>query len=170
MRRQDLKVEAAERRLRQHQERGLHVDARLFQEIRKPGQLSLVTLETDDEFLSLVWQAIDDTRPLAPHGQPRALRDCASRLSTFKWSFEVLVRAGYPWFRKCVPIDAAFAFEQFGWVAITPLVRDEQRGTPHGSYYIYDGVHKSIVLAKRLLCGEAQYAPTEALLLEPRRY
>ena len=168
--RESVTVDAAEGRLREHQRRGLHVDSRLLSEVRAPGQLFLVRLETEAEFMSLVWQTIDPTRPLAPHGRPRSLRDCASRLSSFRWTFEALVQTGYPWFEKCVPIDAAFTFEQFGLVAITPLLPGELKETPYGSYYIYDGVHKSIVLAKRLLRGEVQYTPVEALLLEPRRH
>ncbi|RPI26791.1 MAG: hypothetical protein EHM61_10635 [Acidobacteria bacterium] len=169
MKREKITVEVAERRLPQHQERGFHVDTRLLQEITKPGQLFLVELETEKEFLDLVWQANDRTRPLAPCGQPRTLLDCARRLAAFDWSFEVLVYAGYPWFQQCLAIDGDYRSDWFGWVAITPLIPAERSETPRGSYYIYDGVHKSIVLAKRLLRKQTGYQPLEVLLLEPRR-
>jgi hypothetical protein len=58
---------------------------------------------------------------------------------------------------------------KLGWIALAVLLEAETRETPAGTYYIYDGVHKSIVLAKRLLRQEVQYKPLEALLLTPRR-
>lgn len=120
-------------------------------------------------FLALIWQSINEARPLVPVGQPRTLRDCAARLAPFGWRFERLVDEGYSWFAKCLDIDAAFDRSKFGWIALTPSNTSEQKETPQGTYYIYDGVHKSIVLAKKLLRREVEYAPLEALLLTPRR-
>ncbi len=170
MKREEISREAATASLREHKEHGLHVDSRLLREIDQPGQVALLILETENEFLDLVWQAVPATRPLTPQGHPRSLRDCASRLASVGWSFEALVEAGYPWFQTCNIIDRAFDIDKVGCVAVTPLVATEAQDTPHGTYYVYDGVHKSIVLAKRLLRREVQYAPMKALLLEPRRH
>ena len=148
---------------------GLHVDDRLFREIDKPGTLSWLAFEREDEFLRLVWQAIDDTRPLTPHGESRTLKDCAARLAAFDWNFAALGRRGFPWFERCVEIDLAFDFAKFCWVAVTPLAEGERKETPNGNFYVYDGVHKSIVLAKKIIRRELQYRPLEVLLLEPRR-
>src|SRR6266849_2775770 len=126
-------------------------------------------LATKEEFLKLVWQSIDDTRPLTPVGEPRTLSDCASRLSIFGWEFQTLVQAGFEWFRPCVDIDKAFDYGKLGLVALTPLNELEKRETIRGNYYIYDGVNKSIVLAKRLLRRETGYEPVQVLLLTPRR-
>ena len=167
--RTDVNAEGITLRLRSHQENGLHVDSRLLCEINQPGKLSLISLEEADEFFSLVWQAVSDTRALAPAGQPRSLLDCGSRLASFSWSFRSLVSDGHQWFQKCIDIDEGFDPAKVGLIAITPLLADEQRVTPHGSYYVYDGVHKSIVLAKKLLCREMEYRPVDGLLLEPRR-
>jgi hypothetical protein len=65
--------------------------------------------------------------------------------------------------------DTAFDYGKVGLVALTPLNEQERRETAAGNYYIYDGVHKSIVLAKRLLRGETGYEPVQVLLLTPRR-
>jgi len=170
VKRESISREDVETRLNNHKRNGFRVDSRLLLQINQQGQISLLTLETEDEFLRLVWQAIDETRPLTPKSQPRSLKDCASRLAFFGWSFEALVHGGFPWFQECTDIDVAFDFGKVGWVAVTPLVKDELRETPHGSYYIYDGVHKSIVLAKRILRRELHYYPMEVLLLEPRRH
>ena len=66
-------------------------------------------------------------------------------------------------------IDRAFDYDKVGFVALTTLNEPEPRESPVGSYYLYDGVHKSIVLAKRLLRGETRYEPVQVLLLTPRR-
>jgi hypothetical protein len=152
-----------------HQASGFHVDERLWREIDQPGEMFLGTLATREEFLRLVWQSIAATRPLTPVGEARTLFDCANRLSTFGWEFQRLVQAGFKWFRRCVDIDAAFDYGKVGLVALTPLNEAERRETPAGNYYIYDGVHKSIVMAKGLLRGETEYEPVQVLLLTPRR-
>jgi hypothetical protein len=155
--------------LDEHQALGLHVDHRLRHEIDEPGDMFLGTIDREDEFLRLVWQSNEDTRLLTPLGKPRTLFDCASRLLTFGWQFQRLVQAGWNWFRPCVDIDTAFDYGKVGLVGLTPLVESEKRETVAGNYYIYDGVHKSIVLAKRLLRRETGYSPVQVLLLTPRR-
>jgi hypothetical protein len=152
--------------LERHEALGLHVDDRLWREVRQPGEMFLGVLAPKEEFLKLVWQSINETHLLAPPGQPRTLRDCALRLSRFEWEFEAVVQK---WFQPCADIDAAFDYGKVGLLALTPLTEPEKRETPEGNYYIYDGVHKSIVLAKRLLRGEAEYKPVRVLLLTPRR-
>lgn len=158
-------LEILERRRRY----GFHVDSRLIREVQQPGQMFLLPLETEAEFMKLVWQSVNDTRPLTPPGQPRTLRDCAKRLESYGWSFRQLCEAGYSWFDKCVAIDQGFDYQKFGWLAVVPLNSHEQRESPSGTYYIFDGVHKAIVLAKKLARRELSYKPVEALLLTPRR-
>lgn len=155
--------------LNRHRDSGLHVDSRLLREVQGPGEMYLLSLPEATDFFHLVWQSIEDARPVIPAHQPRTLRDCASRLAAFDWRFDNLVRAGYSWFSKCVEIDSTFNYSSLGWVALTPCKPSEQEETPEGTYYIYDGVHKSIVLAKKILRNEVTYKPLEALLLTPRR-
>ena len=155
--------------LEKHEAAGFHVDDRLWHEIYQPGEMFLDFLATREEFLRLVWQSIAATRPLTPVGEPRTLFDCAIRLSAFGWEFQSLIQDGFEWFRPCVDIDTAFDHGKMELVALTPLNEQERRETPAGNYYIYDGVHKSIVLAKRLLREETEYEPVQVLLLTPRR-
>src|SRR6266849_1374164 len=98
------KVDAATVRsiLERHQASSFHVDGRLRGEVDEPGQMFLDILATREDFLRLVWQSSDATRPLTPVGEPRTLLDCAGRLSTFGWEFQALVEAGFEWFRRCV--------------------------------------------------------------------
>jgi hypothetical protein len=50
--------------------RGHHIDNRLSQAVRAQGKLSVFTLTDEQSYLSLIWQEIDPTRLLTPHGQP----------------------------------------------------------------------------------------------------
>lgn len=150
-------------------ERGLHVDQRLLREIDEPGELYLLRLPTQDDFLRLIWQSVQSTLSLAPPGQPRTLRACASRLDRFSWDFSSLTEQAPAWFRECVAIDRNFSYEAFGLLAIVEANAHELRETPDGTFYIFDGVHRSIVLAKRLLRGQTPYVPLDTLWLVPRR-
>lgn len=170
LKRCDITPADARDALHEHEKRELHVDARVWHEVDCPGTVAVLTLETPDEFLSLIWQSGTATRPLAPEGEPRSLLDCAGRLAAVGWSFKALVERGYGWFEKCVAIDRAFDRSKFGWIVVTPPVFSEINETPHGTIYVFDGVHKSIVLAKKLLRDELRWAPIEVLLLEPRRH
>lgn len=125
----------------------------------------VMLLTTADDFLSLVWQSIPEARPLVPVNQPRTLRDCAARLSPYGWQFDRLVQEGHNWFQACADIDEGFDYRKLGCIAIQVCLPQEKRETPAGTYYIYDGVHRSIVLAKRLLRREVGYKPLEALLI-----
>ena len=155
-------------KLRQHQAKGLHVDSRLWAEIEKPGEMYVGFLRSQD-LLRLVWQSIDDARPLVPVGAPRMLSDCAQRLSKYGWQFQTLVDSSFKWFEKCVHIDVDFDYAKFGLIALTPLENSEMCETPQGTFYIYDGAHKTIVLAKKLLRNEIKVEGAEVLLLSPRR-
>ncbi len=155
--------------LARHQDRGFHVDSRLLAEVPKPGNLFRFRLGQEEDFFRLVWQSTSKTRPLTPEGWPRTLRDCVLRLRTYSWSFRQLVTGHYEWFQECVAIDENFTYDNFGLVALTPLNSHERHETPQGTYYLFDGVHKGIVLAKKVFRGEVDYQPVEALLLTPRR-
>ena len=155
---------------------GIHIDRRVFTAVDASTALFLVTLANEDSFLSLVWQQSDGVRLLAPHGRPRTLRDVAQRMREASSTFEMLASdLGRPkdehdpdWFRVCAKINAAFDFDRFGWVTVVPANDSERRQTPDGSLYIYDGVHKTLVLSKRLVSGETLFRPVEALLVLPR--
>ncbi len=156
---------------------GFHVDSRLLDEIYNDGQLYVFTLEDEESFLSLIWQESDPARLLTPHGEPRTLRDVGSRLLSHQYTFQSLSKEmGLPhtqhqprWFTKCLPIDANFDFGMFGWVALVSPTDGERRQSPKGSFYLFDGVHKTLVLTKRLLKRETCFQPVQALFLVPRR-
>jgi hypothetical protein len=156
---------------------GLTVDERVLEEIeRRRGGLHVLRWESASDLLSLIWQETDPARLLTPGGRPRTLRDVATRLLQRRHSFDSLSRdIGLPrgehhpeWFERCVTIDGAFEFCKFGWVVVEPPNEDERRQSPHGSLYLFDGNHRALVLAKRLLTGETSYQPVDGLLLPAR--
>jgi hypothetical protein len=116
-------------------------------------------------------------RELAPHGEPRTLRDVARRLRQRGYTFVALSgdlglsreEHDPAFFETCALIDRCFHYRRFGWVAVVAANDEERARSPLGSFYIFDGAHKSLVLAKRLVAGETTYRPVEALLLLPRR-
>jgi hypothetical protein len=155
---------------------GHHVDSRLLSEIRS-GQIFSITFEDQDSFLSLIWQEIDDSRLLTPEHEPRTLKDVAMRLIHAKHTIDRLgSEIGLPprqhnpaWFQKCIPIANSFSYEAFGSIALVPANDSERAQSPSGTFYIYDGLHKTLVLSALLLRGLVSFQPLEAILLTPRR-
>jgi hypothetical protein len=155
---------------------GHHIDQRVYTAVAASAGLFLLTLADEASFLSLVWQQSDGVRLLVPRGRSRTLRDVAQRMIAESFTFERLASdLGRPkeehdpeWFRVCTPINASFDLGRFGWVTVVPASDSERKESPGGSLYIFDGVHKTLVLSKRLVSGETQFRPVEALLILPR--
>ena len=155
--------------LESQQSHGCRISDRLHKEVDSPGERILVKAPTANEFLTLLWQSDSNTRLLAPDRNPRTVRDCAKRLANFGWRFQNLVSESNNWFQRCADIDENFDYAKLGWIVLTPLIPNERRETPDATFYIFEGVHRSIVLAKRLLREEEKYKPLDFLLLCPRR-
>lgn len=155
---------------------GNHVNEHLFRAVDSSKALFLISLEDSATFLSLIWQEISKSRLLTPNNESRILYDVTKRMLENSWTFEKLsANLGLPkhqhnpeWFKTCFEIDKEFDFERFGWVTIVPATKYEQTQSPEGSFYIYDGAHKSLVLSKRLLRNETEFQPIEALYILPR--
>jgi hypothetical protein len=153
-----------------------HINKRLFKAVDKSKALFRITLKDSATFLSLILQEIDSSRLLTPKKESRILCDVINRMCENSWTFEKLSsNLGLPkqqhdpkWFRKCFEIDENFDFERFGWITIVSAKDSEQTQSPKGSFYIYDGTHKSLVLSKRLLQKETEFQPIEALYILPR--
>jgi hypothetical protein len=156
---------------------GHHVDPRLIQAVNAPGNLFLITMEDEKSFLSLIWQEINPTRLLTPWGQPRTLGDVAGRMIEHSWTFSSLSRPmglmpmfhDPAAFESFEALNAGFDISKFDFIAVTPANDSERRQSPNGTYYIYDGVHRALVFAYRVLSGQMEYHPVEALLMTPRR-
>ena len=164
-------------RLGDREARNHHVDDRLIEAVKPPGCLFLFSLDDEESFLSLIWQEIDPTRLLTPPGLPRTLCDVANRMIEQAWTFASLSRPrGLPptqhvpaAFESFDKINSAFDFAEFDFIAVMAANDSERRQSPNGTFYTYDGVHRALVLAHRLLTKQSRYQPVEALLIIPRR-
>jgi hypothetical protein len=156
---------------------GHHIDNRLIQAVKAQGNLFLFTLEDEKSFLSLIWQEIDPTRLLTPHGQPRTLGAITDRLIKQSWTFASLSNPmGLPptqhnpvAFEKFEKMNSAFDIAAFDFIAVVAANDSEWHQSPDGTFYIYDGVHRTLVFAHRVLNKQTSYQPIEALLITPRR-
>jgi hypothetical protein len=93
-----------------------------------------------------------------------------------KWSFESLA-ADFGWskdqhnpafFSGCRDIDTAFDARQFGWLTLVPAIDEERKYSPGGTFYIHDGNHRALVLAKKCLLDGWQLPRVDCLLVIPR--
>lgn len=163
--------------LRRHRANGNHVDDPLFLETERAESLFVLHIEDHLAFYSLIWHQIDPSRLLTPRGKSRTIEDVANRLQQYDYQFS---RLAHPmnlpanehdptWFQTCAKIDAEFDWANFGWISMVLPNDIERKQSPKGTFYIRDGAHKSLVLAKRLISREIEFRPLEALFLVPRR-
>jgi hypothetical protein len=163
-------------RIQDRLNRGHHVDERLIREVQAPGSLYTVSFEDQATFLSIIWQECDRTRILTPGGS-RTLMDVAGRMVDNSWTFSSLCNhMGFEpaWhdpaaFQKFEAISSSFDLDAFDFIAVTPATDSERQQSPRGTLYIFDGVHRSLVLAHRLMTNQSKYRAIEGLLLTPRR-
>ena len=139
------------------------MDARLWGIINATESFRLITINKLDDYLNLIWQANSHTSVLTPGGEPRTLRDCVQRISSAGGSFQALVDDDHSWFKSCIRIEQNFVASSFGWLTIQDATEHEKRKSPGGQYYIYDGVHRSIVLAKLLMGNALDFEPVPCL-------
>jgi hypothetical protein len=172
-----LNQEDASNLLNEQKEKGFHVDSRLLEEVKKDGRYFIIDLKDKESFLSLIWQESDPGRLLTPRNQTRCLSDVGKRFIDNNYTFEKLSEPmglsstlhDPEWFRKCNNINDKFDFNHFGLLAIVPSTDGERQQSAHGTFYIYDGMHKSLVLTIKLLKEEIEYQNIQALLMIPRR-
>lgn len=153
-----------------YESKGFHIDSRLVGEVNKGGSFYIIELNDEEAFLSLIWQEIDDSRLLTLKNKSRKLLDVANRFIEKKYSFDTLSRYiglsanehNPKWFEKCIPIDDEFNYENYGLISIVPATDGERKQSLNGSFYIYDGIHKSIVLATKLLKNEIAFQKIKA--------
>ena len=156
---------------------GNSVDKRLLDRVSaSESNFYSLVLEDEESFLSMIWHELDATRLLTPCDKPRTLKHVLQRMIEKSLTFDALAKnLGLPkhqhnpdWFKTCVSIDTQFNYDRFGWITIVPATDHEHKQSPCGTFYIYDGCHKTLVLGKWLLCDEIKFQPINAVLLVPR--
>jgi hypothetical protein len=155
---------------------GHHVDSRLLREVEH-GSLYSVMLEDPEMFLSLIWQESDPARFLTPPNEPRTLGDVADRFIRGEYTFASCAKPlGMPahmhdphWFEKCLPISNDFSYERFGPIALVSANDGERGQSPEGTFYVFDGIHKTLVLSVLCRQGKVGFKSVVAFILVPRR-
>ena len=153
-----------------------HVDYALDYAVRQARDIFSVQLKTSESFLHLLWPPCPEALWLTPEGQSRTVKDVAGRILNSGHSFEQLAEGhrklpddhDTEFFAKFPYLDENFDMQKFGLLALAALGEEEQSESPRANFYLYDGVRRSLVLAKRLLTGQSRYEPVNALLIIPR--
>lgn len=135
-----------------------------------------VRFQDDERFLALIFPEMDGCRILTPPDEPRTLRDVANRILYNEWTFEDLVEDkglnpklhDPAMFAKTRYLDENFDYEKFGMLILAPSNEEEREQSPDGSFFLYDGFHRSLVLAKYLLEEEVEYQQVEGIMVIPR--
>lgn len=157
-----------------------HVDSRVIREVKMDivdEAFYECCLDDQDQFLSLIWCAIDESRLLTPDNKPRTIRHVVERMISNGWTPErlwtepPLIKGEHTpdWFIKCKSIIEDFDYTRFGWIVACSPTEEERRSTPTGSYYVFDGNNRSLVLGWLLLKKVISYEPVTLLIMEPRR-
>lgn len=162
--------------IKDQQEKGYHIDPKV--ELATAGAKALFSLTIDDQqtLLSLVMANNSGHRFLTPKKQARTLLAVTERLLENNLHLSDLAHGNVDeeynpvWFRPCVEIDAQFDYERFGWVYLTFPAKHHLKYSPGGTFRIYDGNRKCLVLGKRLLAGETSYKKIPALLIVPKPF
>lgn len=172
-----ITMQEASDELQRHIDKGLHVGSRVLDEIKNIGSIFQFEIEDEETFLSLIWHEIDASRLFTPQGESRTLKDVAQRFIDNKISYSKLAtNFGLPsdqhnpnWFSNCQKINDNFDYEEFGFIVLTPPTNEEVKQSSNGTFYIFDGSHKSFILATKLLKGELTFKSLNCFLLLPRR-
>lgn len=153
-----------------------YVDPYVDGAIEDAEKIYHVRFQDDERFLALIFPEMDGCRILTPSDEPRTLRDVANRIIFNEWTFEDLVKdMGFEarlhdpeMFAKASYLDENFDYEKLGMLIMAPSTEDEREQSPDGSFFIYDGFYRSLVLAKRLLEEEVEYQQVSGILVIPR--
>jgi len=141
---------------------------------RENGTALVGTIENSRFFLSLEWLRQDGSRILTPSESPNNLRAVAERAKGLTLDY-LCTGHGWgmkhhdpAWFQPCREIYEKFNYECFTVLAITPPPghTDLNSGRPLA---IFEGQHRTLALALRLLEDADFYKPVRTLILLPGR-
>ncbi len=170
----ELKAELSNK-LNELNNSGLHVNNKVIKAIKNAINIKKIML-SEDEFFNLVWIQINGVRILSEKNKPRTLKDIVNKMNKNNYDFQFLasnqifdqINHDLSWFEKCNNIYANFNFNKFKYLFLYSLNENERSSSPNGSYYLFDGNHKSLVYAKKIIDGDLKYKEIKAYMIEPR--
>ncbi len=163
----------------EHEAKGHHVDSRVKRRLAEGCPVVIEVIEDQDRFLQLLYHDNQKVSGfLTPYHQPRTLRDVVRRMNDTKLNFNSIAEVSDKippelhrpdWFNKCLDIyTKGLTFEDFGCLFLMDLVDEEQRWSPSAFSSIYDGTHRSLVLAWLLMNKEINFHPIKCFIFRPR--
>ena len=158
----------------------------LFKElVRHDGEYyaAEARIESVEDFLSLMLRDQGPSRCLTPEGASHRLLDVIGRMNEQEWTFESLAIGGEcvdiagrdrGWYQKCVNLDPSFDLHKMGLLAVHPRSGSkhqtgEEDNLVASAHEIYEGQHRALVLAKKLVMGEMAFDSLDVLYLWPDR-
>jgi hypothetical protein len=141
-----------------------------------------IVIELEADFWRLIWQSIDLLRFLTPVGSCRTLRCVVDRLNSYHVSLEELalpharpdITRNTQWFLSCVEIARDFDWHLFqrGGLTNEPIQLRipnvvERSECPDGTWYIKEGVHRTLVAAVLLDQRRIEWRPFQAVVMTP---
>ena len=142
-----------------------------------------ITSLSQAEFLSLQLRDQGSSKCLTPAGASHALSDVVKLMKHNGWTFSSLasedldtnqVPRNPEWFMSCAEIYADFDMSKLGDLAVHPRKGFKKIAVQDGKYIpsyheIYEGQHRALVFAQKLLDGEVEWSELSILYLYPDR-
>jgi hypothetical protein len=95
-----------------------------------------------------------------------------------RWTFEELaadtpdlrgVKRDLGWFRGCVELEKRFDLAQISPLTIHPREGLKEKAPAPGSLEIYEGLHRALILAHKLVLGQLKMPEIRLIYLYPNR-
>jgi hypothetical protein len=153
--------------------------------LRHDGEyfVGLAEIDSVDEYLALQLRDQSKSKCLTPNDQSRQMRHILDRMTDQDWTFEKLAGGSLStvdverepvWFEKCKYLDENFDLDIMGPLAVHPRI-GSKNNVKQGDVYdpsvheIYEGQHRALVLAKKLVKQELNLRPLKMIYLWPDR-
>ena len=163
----------------EHESNGHHVDNRVKRLLESGNPVISERIENGKQFLRLLYH--DNQRVsgfLTPYHAPRTLRDVIARIESLGLNMLTVARRtpSIPtelhdpqWFLGSQRLyENGFKFSNFGRLFLMDLIQEEQAWSPNAYSSIYDGTHRSLVLAWLLIHREIEFQPVDCFIFRPR--
>jgi hypothetical protein len=144
--------------------------------IEQPQKGLIFDAEIDrlDSFLRLELRYQSVTGAIASMSESLQLGQIIGRMHANRQDFRILANeqedpTKREWFTRVADIIKNFSYADFGLIALEPAVAGLLKPDETHCYSIFEGQHRSLALAWRVVEDVKSFRPIRALLLFPRR-
>jgi hypothetical protein len=146
-------------------------------------RIGWATIETAGDLFALKIRDQKPVKRLLDAAPSHCLGEVVQQMINKNWTFQQLVdeaadKETKEWFAKCVVRESDFSLDKMGPLAIHPRkglkenapdLKSSVKVTDLNPFEFYEGQHRALVLAKKLLEGGIQFTPLTAIYLYPDR-